>query len=160
MTHRKSLRLLRRTVKVFMCLEEKFGKPVVFSPPAAEWEESGLSPVGDPQDSLSRRAWRRSSWGPAWKGRRSPWAREGSGWECSTQSESRCSWLWGARVHVPRSTSEVCKDTRPRVQSLEGSQSSLSVHHLWFHLMRQDRFIFPTSWIADVYDGEFYIFIT
>lgn len=114
MTHRKSLRLLRRTVKVFMCWEEKFGKLVVFSPPAAEWEESGLSPVGDPQDSLSRRAWRRSSWGPAWKGRRSPWAREGSGWECSTQSESRCSWLWGARVHVPRSTSEVCKDTRPR----------------------------------------------
>lgn len=167
MTHRKSLRPLRWTVKVFMCVEKKFGKLVVFSPPVAEWKESGLSPVGDPQDSLSRRAWQRSSWGPAWKGRRSPWAREGSGWECSNQSESRCSWLWGAQVHVPRSTSEVCKDTRPWFRVWRGhSEVCLSQFEgkTWTFI------IFDFIWCArtDLFSqhpgylmcGEFYIFIT
>lgn len=92
---------------------------LVSSLPVSSSVGSWLSLFGDPQDSLGPLAWQRSGSDPAWKGQWTPLVQEESGSECRSQSESWCSWFWGALVHVLQPMSEVCNDMDNRVLMIQ-----------------------------------------
>lgn len=115
-------------IKIMRRSPFNFGKVLVFSLPVPSSVGSWFSPFGAPRDSLGPPAWQRSRSGPAWRRPRILWVQEGYGSECSSQSESWCSWLWVGPFPVPQSTSKVYIDTDANVLMILRSIIYLSPH--------------------------------